>query len=264
MLATPGCFRAAPKTAGPATQQDNSAPVILSLNGSGQLLGANNEPVKSADEKRKFVRQELARAKAAGQTRVTIRADQDLQFGRVQQMVMLCQKAGFREVELQNAIKPTKKSQVLLLTPAPQPLRKLEDIDPNLPTDYDLTLPAQVTLVVKAGPSGDVHQIVVKTPNGEITLAKRDWREQLLHKIRSLNNDQAVSNKDEYEFEADRKLRNGVLLEVMEVCRAAGARRLTLAKLNKDLMDPNLTNDDIGLDPELPDLKDFNLEPIKE
>jgi biopolymer transport protein ExbD len=212
------------------TKPIDTGPAILTLRANGVLLGADGKSFDSKEEAELFLKQERARSKTP---RTIFRAEKETDAPRVRNALSLYAKAGFREVELREAGDTAKKGPVLTLAePAKMP-KGLEDIDPSKPSEPDLSLPAQMTIVVRANPSGSqagqVRDIVFRTVSEETAFPRGKWREMLPQKLKALIEGQEISNKESCVIEADTKLTYGALLEVVEMCSSAGIKYIELA-----------------------------------
>jgi biopolymer transport protein ExbD len=104
--------------------------------------------------------------------------------------------------------------------------QRLEDVDPNKPSDADLALPAQITVVVKTNGDGAVSALIIKTENGETGAANLQDLEEKLKKKRE---DGQVTNMDDIKIEVDSKVRYTFVIEVMDACVRSKFHRVGFA-----------------------------------
>jgi hypothetical protein len=90
-----------------------------------------------------------------------------------------------------------------------------------------------MTVIVHANGSGsqagDVRDVSFKTAAGETGLARGKWRAGLPKAIGGVA--ASFDDKDVCEIQADPKLSYGAVLEVIEVCSAAGLKHIELSIL---------------------------------
>jgi biopolymer transport protein ExbD len=105
-----------------------------------------------------------------------------------------------------------------------------EDVDPNKPSDSDLALPAQFTVVIRTVRDGvndgNISQLLVKSDRGETAVPNLDALEKYL---KAQHEVEGVQNKDDIKIEADSKLKYGCLIEVIDACRNGGFQRVGFA-----------------------------------
>ena len=115
--------------------------------------------------------------------------------------------------------------------------QRMEDVDPNKPSDADLALPAQITVLVKTirdgVNDGNISALIVKSENGETAVPNLEALERFLkNKIE----DAALSNKDDIKIEAESKLKYACVIDVMDACLRSGFKSVGFAP------PPDLTN----------------------
>lgn len=103
-----------------------------------------------------------------------------------------------------------------------------EDVDPNKPSDADLALPAQLTVVVKtqntgAVGDGNISALIVKSVDGEQAVPNLAALEEYLRRKRE---GEQISNKADIKIEADSKLKYAGIIEVMDACIRSGFERV--------------------------------------
>jgi len=103
--------------------------------------------------------------------------------------------------------------------------KSMEDVDPNKPSDVDLALPAQLTIVVEAsrneGTAGNFSALKVQSVDGETTLPNLEQLERYLK-----SKHEELSNKDDIKIAAESKLKYAVVIDVMDTCLKAGFQRV--------------------------------------
>jgi len=106
--------------------------------------------------------------------------------------------------------------------------KTMEDVDPNKPSDVDLALPAQLTIVVKAArdeaTAGLASALVVQSVDGETTLPNLEQLERYLKSKHA-----ELSNKDDIKIAAESKLKYAIVIDVMDTCLRAGFQRVGFA-----------------------------------
>jgi biopolymer transport protein ExbD len=107
---------------------------------------------------------------------------------------------------------------------------RMENVDPNKPSDADLALPAQITVLVKTirdgVNDGNISALIVKTENGETAVPNLEALERLLKNKRD---DGQITNKDDIKIEAESKLKYACVVEVMDACIRAGFQSVGFA-----------------------------------
>lgn len=114
---------------------------------------------------------------------------------------------------------------------------RMEDVDPNKPSDSDLALPAQITVLVKTirdgVNDGNISALIVKSENGETAVPNLEALERFL---KNKLDDAALSNKDDVKIEAESKLKYACVIDVMDACLRAGFKSVGFSP------PPDLTN----------------------
>jgi biopolymer transport protein ExbD len=239
-LALPKPTQARPTTARTTTQEPAKppqttreptaqGPAVLTLRATGALVDPDGQPLALPDDTEAFLKKERAQLK---EPRTIFRAERQADIFRVCSALALYRKAGFREVELQEAANTAKKGPILTLSDLAK-AKEGDDTEPARITEEQPRLPIRMHVVVHANGSGsqagDVRDMVFKTVTGEVGLARGKWREGLPKAIRS--EDSKFYSKDSCEIEADPKLTYGAVLEVIEMCSSAGIKRIELSIL---------------------------------
>jgi biopolymer transport protein ExbD len=101
-----------------------------------------------------------------------------------------------------------------------------ENVDPTIPSDKELALPANLTVMVKTVRDGvndgNISAIVVKSlEGGEVALPDIPTLERYL-KVQLGE----VSNKEDIKIEAESKLKYSLVIDVMDACLKAGFMRV--------------------------------------
>ena len=108
---------------------------------------------------------------------------------------------------------------------APKP----ENVKPSSSATGELELPAEVTVMLyirRDGPrDGSLGRIVVQEKQGNKELPDRTALEKYLEKIRP-----GLANSHDIKLAGDSDLKNGVTMEIMDVCTKAGFRNIALGK----------------------------------
>jgi len=202
-------------------------PAVLTLRATGALIDADGKPFASPDDAEAFLKTELAQLK---EPRTVFRAEKQADIFHICNALTLYRKAGFREVELQEAGGSAGKGPILTLA---EPAKKAGN--PDKPGDDDLKLRPQMVVIVHANGSGSqagqVRDLIFKSITGETGLPRGKWRDGLAKAIRALVDGQNLANDDDCEIQADPKLTYGAVLEVLEVCSSAGLKRFRLSLL---------------------------------
>jgi biopolymer transport protein ExbD len=108
--------------------------------------------------------------------------------------------------------------------------RRMEDVDPSKPSDSDLALPAQVTVLVKtlndgiADHQGNISAIIIKTESGEQAVPNIETLEKILENKRK---DGQLQNTDDIKIQAESKLKYACVIEVMDACIRGGFARVS-------------------------------------
>jgi biopolymer transport protein ExbD len=107
--------------------------------------------------------------------------------------------------------------------------RAPEDVNLDKPSDTDLALPAQLTVLIKTAHTGDksvdgnISALVVKSTDGETALPNLEALENFLrHKVK----EEGLSNKDDIKIEAESKLKYACVIDVMDACLKSGFTRV--------------------------------------
>ncbi|MBL8799045.1 MAG: biopolymer transporter ExbD [Planctomycetia bacterium] len=105
--------------------------------------------------------------------------------------------------------------------------RAPEDVNLDKPSDTDLALPAQLTVLIKTVRDGvndgNISALVVKTTDGETALPNLESLENFL---RQKIKDEGVSNKDDIKIEAESRLKYACVIDVMDACLKSGFTRV--------------------------------------
>lgn len=104
--------------------------------------------------------------------------------------------------------------------------RMPENVDPTIPSDKELALPANLTVILKTVRDGvndgNLSAIVVKSlEGGEVALPDIPTLERYL-KVQLAE----VSNKEDIKIEAESKLKYSLVIDVMDSCLKAGFTRV--------------------------------------
>ncbi len=106
--------------------------------------------------------------------------------------------------------------------------RRMEDVDPSKPSDSDLALPAQVTVLVKTirdgVNDGNISAIIIKTESGEQAVPNIETLEKILESKRK---DGQLQNTDDIKIAAESKLKYACVIEVMDACIRGGFARVS-------------------------------------
>jgi biopolymer transport protein ExbD len=101
--------------------------------------------------------------------------------------------------------------------------RNEADVDPNRPSDTQLALKSQITVVLRVDRSevnsGVLSQVTVQTPSGESEVRTLQGLYDFLVRQRS---SQDITNKDDIQIQADSKLKYAFVIEAMDTCVRAG------------------------------------------
>jgi biopolymer transport protein ExbD len=105
--------------------------------------------------------------------------------------------------------------------------QRMEDVDPNKPSDADLALPAQVTVLVKTirdgVNDGNISALIIKTESGEQAVPNIETLERIL---KNKKDEGQLQNTDDIKIEAESKLTYACVIEVMDACIRAGFSRV--------------------------------------
>ena len=99
-----------------------------------------------------------------------------------------------------------------------------QDVNPDTPSDKDLALPANLTVVIKSDLTGNRQSIIVQSlDGGEVALGTlKDLERYLKQKID--NNE--IQNKEDIKIAAESKLKYQMVIEVMDTCQRAGFQKI--------------------------------------
>jgi biopolymer transport protein ExbD len=101
--------------------------------------------------------------------------------------------------------------------------RNEADVDPNRPSDTQLALKSQITVVLRVDRSeinaGVLSQVTVQTPSGESEVRNLQGLHDFLVRQRS---SQDITNKDDIQIQAESKLKYSFVIEAMDTCVKAG------------------------------------------
>jgi len=101
--------------------------------------------------------------------------------------------------------------------------RNEADVDPNKPSETELALKSQITVVLKAQRDqvneGVISAVIVQTPSGESDVRTLAGLGDFLKRQRS---SQDITNKDDIQIQAESKLRYAYVIEAMDTCVRAG------------------------------------------
>lgn len=101
--------------------------------------------------------------------------------------------------------------------------RAPENVNLDNPSDTELALPAQLTVLIKTVRDGNISALVVKSTDGETALPNLEALENFLrHKVK----DEGLSNKDDIKIEAESKLKYACVIDVMDACLKSGFTRV--------------------------------------
>jgi biopolymer transport protein ExbD len=102
----------------------------------------------------------------------------------------------------------------------------VKDVDPTKPSDTELELPSQLTVIVKASPdgSGGIDKLVVQQPAGDVLVSNPDELGKYLRKAR-----QDLTNQSDVKIQADSKLKYTFVMEIMDICTSAGFKNVGFA-----------------------------------
>jgi biopolymer transport protein ExbD len=105
--------------------------------------------------------------------------------------------------------------------------RAPEDVNLDKPSDTELALPAQLTVLIKTVRDGvndgNISALVVKSTDGETALPNLEALENFLrHKVK----EEGLSNKDDIKIEAESKLKYACVIDVMDACLRSGFTRV--------------------------------------
>lgn len=100
-------------------------------------------------------------------------------------------------------------------------------VDPDKPSDTDLSPKGAMTLTVKAPPQGgDINNIVIQMPNNgpEFSFQNPDKMYDFLIEVRKSGNTYHVDleNKNDIQIQADGALKYAKVIRVVDLCRKAG------------------------------------------
>jgi biopolymer transport protein ExbD len=106
--------------------------------------------------------------------------------------------------------------------------KDISTVDPTKPSDADLELPSEVTVMVRTVRDGvndgAISQIVVQQLEGETPVNDLAGLKRHLEKIRT-----GLKNQDDIKIQADSKLKYAFVVEVMDTCIKAGFARVGFA-----------------------------------
>lgn len=101
------------------------------------------------------------------------------------------------------------------------------DVDPNKPSETELALKSQITVVIKAVRDGindgTVSAVVVQTPSGESDVRTLAGLTEFLQRQRS---SQDITNKDDIQIQAESKVRYAYVIDAMDRCVKAGFKHV--------------------------------------
>ncbi|MBY0523389.1 MAG: biopolymer transporter ExbD [Gemmataceae bacterium] len=104
------------------------------------------------------------------------------------------------------------------------------DVDPNKPSDTELALKSQITVMLKAQKDGlndgVISAVVVQTPNGESSFTNLEGLYKFLNDQRT---SQDITNKDDIQIAAESKLKYAYVIDAMDTCLKAGFTRVGFA-----------------------------------
>jgi biopolymer transport protein ExbD len=106
--------------------------------------------------------------------------------------------------------------------------RTEQDVDPNKPSDTELALPAQLTILVKTVRDGvndgNIGALVVQSVDGETAVPNVDALAKYLK-----SKHEELSNKDDIKIAAESKLKYSCVIEVMDICLRSGFKAVGFA-----------------------------------
>jgi biopolymer transport protein ExbD len=94
-------------------------------------------------------------------------------------------------------------------------------VDPTIPTDQELDLPSNRTVMLKSLPNGNLREILVKSLQGGEQSMRPDPAE-LAHYLKQT----ADEGKDNIKIEAESKVKYSLIIDVMDVCKRAGYKNV--------------------------------------
>lgn len=107
-----------------------------------------------------------------------------------------------------------------------------QDVNPDKVSDTELSLPSQVTVVLKADHSGvnegAINAIIVQTGQGETSIPDAKL-ENLAKYLKSKRDSQDLTNKDDIQIQAESKLKYAYVIQAMDTCIKAGFQRVGFA-----------------------------------
>jgi biopolymer transport protein ExbD len=97
------------------------------------------------------------------------------------------------------------------------------EVDPNKPSDTQLALKSQITVVLRAERSGiapgTLTSVIVQTPSGESDVRTLPGLYEFLNRQRS---SQDITNKDDIQLQAESALKYAFVIDAMDTCVKAG------------------------------------------
>jgi len=97
------------------------------------------------------------------------------------------------------------------------------EVDPNKPSDTQLQLKSQITVVLRAERSGiapgSLNSVIVQTPSGESDVRTLQGLQDFLARQRS---SQDITNKDDIQIQAESSLKYAFVIDAMDTCVKAG------------------------------------------
>lgn len=104
--------------------------------------------------------------------------------------------------------------------------RNEAEVDPNKPSEAQLALKSQITVVLKSDKGvapGTLNGVLVETPTGPQEVGTLDKLIDFLNRQRS---SQDITNKDDIQIKADSSLRYAFVIEAMDRCIKAGFKNV--------------------------------------
>ena len=109
---------------------------------------------------------------------------------------------------------------------------KPEDVNPNKPSDEELEVPSELTVIIKTQAGGEnphmPHQYLVEAREGTTSpMTKKEELEAYLIKAK-----EGLTNKDDIKIRADSRLKYAYVMEVMDIChdpKKGGFKRVGFA-----------------------------------
>jgi biopolymer transport protein ExbD len=107
-----------------------------------------------------------------------------------------------------------------------------EQVDTKAQSDTDIELPSDITVVISTGKEGPgvgiISRIIIQKREKEIQIPNDDskWETILFEELKKLRNDKDVSNLDDIQIQAERRLKYDFIVRVMDACTRSGFKRV--------------------------------------